>query len=95
MRKISVLILVALIVSLATPVFAITSAVSTGGTAMILTLDVCSSSGLSLSAGNDMPSIYECPCKIVPMEFAGFQNILQPPFLLLLMPSQEELPPKV
>jgi len=95
MKKISVLVLCVLIVSLATPVFAITSAVSSGGTTMILTLDVCGSSGSSLSTNYDMPSICECPCEIVPLEFAGFHSILKPFFSLLLIPSQEELPPKV
>ena len=95
MRKISVLVLFALIISLATPVFAITSAVSSGGTTIILTLDVCNSSGSSVSTNHDMPSICECTCKIVPLEFAGFHRILKPFFSPLLIPSQEERPPKV
>jgi len=95
MRKISVLVLCALIISLATPVFGVTSDVSSGGATMILTLDVCGSSGSFLSTIDDMPSICECPCKIVPLEFAGFHSILKPFFSLLLIPSQEELPPKV
>ena len=84
MRKISMLILCVLIISLATPVFAITSTIASDGTTMILTLD-----------DNDMPSICECSCKIVPMEVAGSYSILQPLFSPLLIPSHEELPPKV
>ena len=95
MRKISVVILCCLIVSLATPLFAVTHTVSSDGNTMILTLDVCNSSGHPMSHGNEMPSIYECPCKIVPLEFAGFQSILEPSFLVLLISSQEERPPKV
>ena len=89
------MVLFAIIISLATPLFAITSAVSSEGTIVVLTLDVCGSSGHTSSTNHDMPSVCECPCKIVPLEFAGFHSILKPFFSLLLIPSQEELPPKV
>jgi hypothetical protein len=62
---------------------------------MILTLDVCGSSGSSMSANQDIPSIYERHCKIMPLEFAGFHTAAKPVFPFLLIPSQEELPPKV
>jgi len=94
-RKISILILCAIIISLATPVFALTSAESSGSTTLILTLDICNSSDHSLSTGNEMPSICECPCNIVPLKIAGFHIILKPFFSPLLIPSQEERPPKV
>jgi len=95
MRRTGVLVLCALIISLAAPVHAMTAVVSSDETAMILTLDVCGSSGPPLSAHQDIPSLYECPCKIAPSEFAGFRYISKPVFSPLLIPSQEELPPKV
>jgi len=94
MRKMGVLVLSALIISLVAPVYAVTAAVSQNDSAVIFTLDVCSSSGSSLAANQDIPALYECPCKIVPMEFTGFQHISRPVFSLLLIPSQEERPPK-
>jgi hypothetical protein len=95
MRKISVMVLFAIIISLATPLFAITSAVSSEGTIVVLTLDVCGSSGHTSSTNHDMPSVCECPCKIVPLTFISFLTISKPLFSPLLIPSQEERPPKV
>jgi len=95
MRKISVLVLCALVLSLIAPVHVVTAAVLHNDNTVILTLDVCGNSGPSLSAGQDIPAMYECPCKLVPSEFAGFHSILKPFFSLLLIPSQAERPPKV
>jgi len=95
MRKTGVLILCVLLVSLATPLLSVRSIESADNTAMLLTLDVCDASGSSLSANQDMPSLYEGTCKILPLEFAGFHKAGKPVFSFLLMPSLEELPPKV
>ena len=95
MRKTSVLLLCTLIICLMAPMHAVTAVASQNDTTVIFTLDVCGSAGSSISANQDIPSIYECPCKIMPLEFTGFLNISKPLFSPLLIPSQEELPPKV
>ena len=94
MRKMSVLVLCALIIPLLAPVH-VSTASSQSDKTVIFTLDVCGSPGSSLSAHQDMPSLYECPCKINPSGFIGFQNISKSVFSFLLIPSQKERPPKV
>jgi len=95
MRKKGALILFFLIISLATPLLNVMPVESDDDHAVILGLDVCDASESSISANQDMPSLYECSCKIVPLEFAGFHTAANPVFSFLLIPSQEELPPKV
>jgi hypothetical protein len=95
MRKISLLILFVLIISLVTPLYAMTPAMPTDDTPAFLTLDVCGASGPLHSAKHDTPSIYECPGEIASLEFAGFHSAAKPVFSFLLIPSQEERPPKI
>jgi hypothetical protein len=95
MKKISVMILCALIISLIAPLQTVTLAESQSGDTVILTLDVCSPSGSSLSANNDLLSIYECPCKIIPLALLGLQHIAKPAFSFLLIPTQLDRPPKI
>ena len=57
-------------------------------------LDVCGLSGHSLLSGREMPSICECPCKVVPLEFAVSYSASQPQGKLLLIPARKERPPQ-
>ena len=95
MRKTIVLILCSLIICLVAPLHVVTADSSQNDTTVIFTLDVCGSAGSYLSASPDMPSICQCPCNIVPLEFISYLSVSKPFFLTLLISSQDERPPKV
>jgi len=95
-RKIILFILCILIISLAAPLHAVASAAPPGDSTVILTLDIYGSSGSTLSAeSDDMPSIYECSWKMIPLAFAGFHRTSRPAYASIFIPFQEERPPKI
>jgi hypothetical protein len=57
-------------------------------------LDVCCSSGPSLSSDYEMPSLCECTCEICPSAFAGFHRAAEPQYTLFLIPDPKERPPR-
>ena len=92
-RKFAFLILFTLIISLAAP-GSLVPAASQAETAVIFTLDVCGSNGPFQSPGHEMPSLYECPCRLVPVAFSGFHRLSSPTSVLFLIPSPKEHPPQ-
>ncbi|MDP3112032.1 MAG: hypothetical protein Q8M71_08020 [Thermodesulfovibrionales bacterium] len=91
----SILVLFAIIISIMFPLNFAVSPVTDKSKTVILTLNVCDKSGHSLFSGTDMPLIYECPCKPVPLEFSGFHRISNPAFSSSLISFQKERPPRV
>ena len=88
-----VLILIALTVSIASPL-SINIAPSINGT-YLFSLDVCQASSPAASVNVNMRYIYECPCRHIILEFVGFHEVLNPSFNSFLVAFQEEHPPRV
>lgn len=95
MKAGSILLLLALIVSVISPLSPVVSHASDKGKAMLLTLDVCDKTGQSLSSNADMISIHECQSKFIPLGFSGFHRISNPALSSSLISFQKERPPRV
>ncbi|MEW6738855.1 MAG: hypothetical protein AB1325_02975 [Nitrospirota bacterium] len=91
----SILVLIAIIVSIASPFHPAVSYASDSNGTKIFTLDVCNASSPSLSVNADMPFVYECPCKHISLGFASFYEGLNPVFNTFLVVFQKEYPPEV
>ncbi len=65
-----------------------------GAMAAIGSLDVCHSATPALSSNGDMPCVHECPCGHLPLSEDKNAAIFTPPFKPLLIPFQDERPPK-
>ncbi len=61
-------------------------------TPVLDTLDVCHSSGGSMSF--DLPYLLSCPCTPLPLRFAGTVHVFSNPTKLSLLAFQDERPPK-
>jgi hypothetical protein len=93
MRLISVIILIALSLSVMPQTVVVHP--HAGTETSISVLNVCNGSGTGVLSSTDMPFVYECPCKLVPSSFAGFHDIANPVFNRFLVAFQKEHPPKV
>jgi len=93
MKTISVIILLALSLSVTPQAIVINP--YAGAEASLLTLNVCDNSGSGVLSNPDMPFVYECPCKLVPSGFIGFNDIPNPTFNPFLAALPKEHPPKV
>lgn len=94
MKLISIMILIVLCFSILSPVTIVCPYKETERSSIIM-LDVCHSSGTGVLISLDIPFIYECLCKPIPLRFAGFYEFLNSvsnPFLIVL---QKEHPPRV
>lgn len=95
MKVSSILILAVLLLSLISPLAVhVTSALPDSGRSLV-TLDVCHASDSSLSVNADSPSLHECPCKYVPLAFAGIHESDSAVFVPYLISVQHERPPRV
>lgn len=93
MRLSSVILLAVLCFSLMSPL-AIHLA-SAGQEEQLVTLDVCHTADASLSVNADSPVLYECLCKLLTLEFAGFYEPGSVVFTAYLSSRQEERPPRI
>ncbi len=93
MKTISVIILLALSLSVIPQVVVIHPYAGTETSLSVL--NVCNGSGTGVLSSTEMPFVYECPCKLVPLSFAGFHDISDTVFNRFLVAFQKERPPKV
>ena len=94
MRSSSIWIIVALVVSMLSPITAQVTISSHNQEKCIGSLDVCNTSGSFISAHSEIPFLHESPCTDCPLKFAGCLK----PDNLSFSPSwyfvQLERPPK-
>ena len=95
MRSNSIWIIVALVVSMLSPITAHVTISSHNQEKCIISLDVCNASGSFLSANVNAPSLHECCCKLAPLEFAEFIEANNSFFSPSLFPLKIERPPEV
>ena len=95
MKFSGILIFVAICISFIAPVTMHLAVVSADRPANLVTLDVCHMTDSSLSVNSDSPSIHECPCRYVPLAFAGFHEDVITFFVPYLASVQHERPPRV
>jgi hypothetical protein len=95
MKLKSLLVLIILIVSVATPFKLRISISQNSKVAFIFALNVCHASDASLSVNMDSPSLYECPCKLPLPQFDGFYEKSEPLMATYLTSFQKERPPEV
>ena len=94
MKTGSMLVLLALVISVIIPNITIIGA-ATNNQPMILTLDVCSPSGSAATANADMPSLHECMCSLAPSASTSFHIALNPVFNSFIIAFQKDRPPRV
>jgi hypothetical protein len=95
MKLKSTLVLIAIIVSIASPLNLAVAHTSDNNETKIFTLNVCHAASPLLSVNADMPSLYEYPCKNMSLGFVSFYEDLNPVFNTLLIIFQKEYPPEV
>ncbi len=94
MRVKALIVLIALISSIMTPVsFNVYS--SKNKTTIIVTLDVCNAAGHSVSVNSESAIVYELPCRFVQLMFNGFYEIIEPAFFQFILAFLSDHPPKV
>jgi len=95
MRLKALIVLIALITSILTPVsFGVYSV--DNKTTVIVTLDLCSAAaGHAVSVNTESAVIYESPCRLVQLMFAGFYDSNEPAFNQFLLAFLREHPPRV
>ncbi|MEK6672261.1 MAG: hypothetical protein AABY42_02160 [Nitrospirota bacterium] len=95
MRLVNLVLLIVIFVSIITPFLPDISYSPDKGMSVIFTLDVCHASSPSLSVNTEMPTIYECPYRHVPLAFMGFYETSNPIFNPFIISYPIEKPPKV
>jgi|Deesub1362A_J573_1020465.scaffolds.fasta_scaffold21878_2 hypothetical protein len=94
MRLKALIVLIALITSILTPVsFGVYSI--DNQTTVIVTLDLCSAAGHSLSVNTESAVLYESPSRLVQLMFAGFYDSIDPAFNPFLLAFLSDHPPRV
>jgi hypothetical protein len=94
MKMAGVFLLIAIAISISAPFTPKISHAPGQSAEVMCMLDVCGSSGPSLSSDYEMPSLCECTCEIRPSAFAGFHRAPEPQYALFLIPDQKERPPR-
>ena len=94
MKLSSIFILAALVVSIASSFAPPISIAPSDQDNYLVSLDVCSTSGVLLSDTSDTPLLHECACKPVPFEFAEYIKGNDLTFTPSLYFIQVERPPK-
>lgn len=92
MKQVSIALLIFLSLSMIVP-FSVTVSPSDNST-RIVTLDVCNTGGAALTVNADTPALQECPCKLCPLGFCGYAEVIDPPTKSSLIAFQLERPPK-
>jgi len=94
MRWLSVVVIIAIALSVVVPP-ALTITLAQGGQpAAIGVLDVCHSATPALSSNGEMPCMNECPCKQGPVPVIVYAEKIDPILTHFLLSSQNERPPK-
>lgn len=95
LRLSGILVLTVLCLSLVSPltVHLVRLPADTG--AHLVTLNVCNVSDASLSVNADSPSLYECSCKHMPLQFAGYHELPDAAFVPFIFSLRHERPPRV
>jgi len=94
MKTGSILVLVALVISVIIPHVAVVHAANSNQPALI-TLDVCGQHGSAVASGVDMPSIHECISCIAPLPLMSSYIHLNPEFIPFVSVFRDERPPRV
>jgi hypothetical protein len=94
MQLSSIWIIVALVVSMISPITAHVTISSHNQEQRIVSLDVCSASGSFISANDNSPSLHECCCTQVPFEFTECIKTNNLSYSPSLFSIQLERPPR-
>jgi hypothetical protein len=95
MKILAAVSLIAICLSLVAPVSISMSTSKSKDNQVLVTLDACHSGGSAFSASADVPVIQECSQQIIPPLFSGYVNIFNVAYLLPIIISTQERPPKV
>ena len=94
MRLKALIVLIALITSILTPLSIGVYSID-NKTTVILTLDLCSAAGHTLSVNTENAVIYESPCRFIQLMFAGFYDSVDPAFNQFLLAFLSDHPPRL
>jgi len=95
MRSSSKWIIMALVVSMLSPLTTHINVLLHNQEKCIVSLDVCNASGSFIAANdNATPSLHECCCKLVPFEFTELIEATNSVCSLFLFPFQIDRPPR-
>ncbi|HAM53254.1 MAG TPA: hypothetical protein DCP92_22095 [Nitrospiraceae bacterium] len=95
MKRASVVVLVCMSSLLFSSMTITPSHTKAGSGPLLVTLNVCNTSGFLVPVNADTPSLHECFCKPIPLESAAFLETVKPLFAPSEFSLQLERPPKV
>ena len=94
MRRLAILLLVVLAVTLVTPLSSFTLDIAGKGCDMLTTLDVCHSAAPALSSNGEMPCVHMTANNIIPAVIVTIHETTYPVFTELILTTRNEQPPQ-
>jgi hypothetical protein len=94
MRICVLFVLIAIVISVLSPVNLSVAFSRSGGVTVLMALDVCHGGDPPLTVDAQMPSIHESPCTAMPLAFAGCCEAIDTTSIALLFPCTVEHPPR-
>ena len=94
MRRISILLLIVLAVTMVTPLSSFTLSIAGKECAMLTTLDVCHSATPALSSNGEMPCVHITANIIIPAVIVSIHETAYPVFTELILTTRNEQPPQ-
>jgi hypothetical protein len=94
MRRISILLLIVLAVTLVAPLSSFSLVIAGKDCSMLSTLDVCNSAAPALSSNGEMPCVHMTTNGIIPVVFVTFHEKIYPVFTELILTTRNEQPPQ-